>query len=124
MLIPMIRTLDPSEPAVRIGSNRATFNAAAVRLLGLHAGGYVEFRLEQYYLDSGRKRIYVSRSLTGSNSFLLHPRKDRQTLEVSSRVLSRTLGDAMDGWGLYRICREDTTLQDGRRWYGIFFKKY
>ena len=123
-LRPIMRYLDPSEPAMRIYPNYISLNASAVRLLGMEEGQYLQVRFDEEEKMRGRTRLYIGKTDNGAMAFRLSRRKGRKGLDCSSRVLAHYLSETLEGFGLYRICPEEDAETDGGRWFGIFFKRY
>jgi len=118
-LVLLTKGLPETEPKVRIYGHYAVFNAAAVALLDLHDGDYVQFAHPAYGF---KKETYVRKTGKTVGSYIARKRKG--TMRVSSVKLSTLLAERLDGKGCYRICPEDTVPDDDGMWYSIFFKNY
>lgn len=123
-LTPIMRTLDNAEPSMRIYPNYVSLNSAAVELLGIEDGQFIQIRLDGIGNLMGRKRLFIGKAPNGSMAFRVYTRKGRRSLTCSSRVLAHYLSESLEGFGLYRICPEDEVESSGSKWYGIFFKRY
>ena len=115
----LTKGLPEVEPKIRVYGQYVVFNAAAVALMGLHDGDYVQFAHPAYGM---KKETYVRKTKKTVGSYIARSR--RCTMRVSSRKLSALLGARLDGNGCYRICPEDAVPDDDGTWYNIFFKNY
>ena len=123
-LVPLTKQIPDTEPKIRVYEHYAVLNAAAVNLLGVQDGDYVQFA-EPYYSfrrDDGKKFIYLRRTSAAVGSYVARKRKG--TMRISSRKLATLLGERLDGKGSYRVCPEDTVADKDGTWYNIFFVNY
>jgi len=118
-LVLLTKGLPETEPKLRIYGHYAVFNAAAVALLGLEDGDYVQFAHPAYGF---RKETYVRKTSKPVGSYIA--RKRKETMRVSSRKLSELLAERLEGNGCYRVCPEEVVKDEDGDWYSIFFKNY
>ena len=118
-LVLLTKGLPETEPKVRIYGHYAVFNAAAVALLELQDGDYVQFAHPAY---GPKKETYVRKTAKTVGSYIARKRKN--TMRVSSVKLSTLLAERLDGNGCYRICPEENVYDVDGTWYSIFFKNY
>ena len=109
------------EPKVRVYDNYVVLNAAAVSLLGIDDGDYVQLWTSKHEKMNGKHFIYIGRT---RRIFGYAVRQRAKTMRINSRPLARRLMEVLDGCGCYRICPEDTQVVDGEIRYNIFFKNY
>lgn len=108
-----------TEPKMRIYGHYVSFNAAAVRLLGINDGDYIQFAKPSYGF---RKELYVRKASTPGGSYIA--RKRRQISRISSASLLGLLQENGFGKGCYRICPEVTVDDKDGTYYNIFFRNY
>lgn len=118
-LVLLTKGLPETEPKIRVYDQYVVFNAAAVELLGLKDGDYVQFAHPAYGF---KKETYVRRTGKTVGSYVA--RKRTCTMRVSSRRLASLLAERLNGQGCYRVCPEDTVPDDDGMWYSIFFVNY
>lgn len=118
-LVLLTKVLPETEPKIRIYGHYAVFNAAAVAMLGLEDGDYVQFAHPLYGF---KKETYVRKTDKTVGSYIARKRKG--TMRVSSRKLSILLAERLEGNGCYRICPEEKVDDPDGTWYSIFFKNY
>jgi hypothetical protein len=118
MLVNLVNEAPRTEPLVRIYDTYMTFNAYAVKLLGLTDGDQVYIGRDERQgnnLYVGKARLMMSYVvIRRGNTFLLH-----------NSELARKVADLLEGTGTYRICPEDKVDDSfGNNYYNIFKKKY
>lgn len=118
MLVNLINDAPRTEPLLRIYKSYMTFNASAVKLLGLTDG-------DKVYIGRNARdcnNLYVGKALM-KQSYAVWRRDN--TFILYSAPLSRTVAQWLEGTGTYRICPEDK-MDDGfgNIFYNIFKKKY
>lgn len=118
-LVLLTKGLPETEPKVRIYGHYAVFNAAAVAMLGLQDGDYIQFAHPAYGF---KKETYVRKTTKTVGSYIARKRKG--TMRISSRKLAVLLAERLDGNGCYRICPEVKVEDPDGTWYNIFFKNY
>ncbi len=115
------KTLPHTEALIRVRKDKVTLNAAASRLLELTPEDMVIVYLDGDQMEAGRKRLYIGKC--NSCAYRLKPRGE--TFFICSAALSKSIADAYEGYGTYRICEEDfLNGMSGEKYYNIFFKKY
>lgn len=120
-LTSIIRKAPSTEALVRVYKTQMVLNAPTARLLNLHPGEQVAVCVDKDAQASGRTRLYIGKA--ESNAYRVKPRKS--TYRICSSALCRSVADALEGYGTYRICPEDyETDARGVRFYNIFFRKY
>lgn len=115
----LTKVLPETEPKMRLYGHYVVFNAAAVAMLGLQDGCYVQFAHPAFGM---KKETYVRKTDKTVGSYVV--RKRTSTMRVSSIKLSTLLAERLDGNGCYRVCPEYTIPDEGGTWYNIFFKNY
>lgn len=113
------KRLPETEPKVRVYGHYAVFNAAAVALLGLVDGDYVQFAKPVYGF---RNETYVRKTKKAYGAYVARKRKG--TMRVSSRKLALLLAERLDGNGCYRVCPENPVEDNDGTWYNVFFVNY
>ena len=117
----LTKTLPRTEALLRVRKDKVTLNAAASRLLELTPKDMVIVYLDADQLEAGRKGLYIGKC--NSCAYRLKPRGE--TFYICSAALSKSIADAYEGYGTYRICKEDFLKNaSGEKYYNIFFKKY
>lgn len=111
--------LPETEPKMRIYGHYVVLNAAAVQLLGIKDGDYVQFAKPVYGF---RDELYIRKTNVPAGSHIARMR--RQTARISSRVLLEILREKLGGNGCFRICPEVTVEDENGTYYNIFFKNY
>lgn len=110
-----------SEALIRVYRAQIILNAPASRLLGLIPGSSVNVYADKDAQMAGRNRLYVGKT-KGSGFAAI---KRNATYRINSSDLCKSLAEALEGFGTYRICPEDYVLDvNGDRYYNIFFRKY
>lgn len=109
------------EALVRVyKSGKLTLNAAAKRLLDLQDDSKVVFRIG----DEGPKetrKVYVGKRSYSAFSLV----KVGNTYRIHSTHLCRSLADALQGYGTYRIEAENCERDFSNNvYYQLFFKRY
>lgn len=118
-LIPITKRIPEKEPKLRIYNYYVVLNAAAVNLLGIENGDYVQF---SHPLYGFRKETYIRKTKVAVGSYVARKRKG--TMRVASVKLATLLRERLDGNGSYRICPEVTVEDKDGTYYSIFFKNY
>lgn len=120
-LVNLIPDVPMDQPRLRVYETYVVLNSHAMNLLGLKEGDYVKFACPRFS-SSDRKHIYVGKanSVSGAFSFCKRSRCAR----INHIGLARTLLQALDGVGCYRVCPEDKVTDNGEVYYNVFFKKY
>lgn len=118
----LTHTAPANEAVVRVYAGKVTLNACASRLLGLSPGDLVTIAYDKdHYQASGDKRLYIGKVKRNAHKVI----KRAESYYICSTSLSRSMADALQGFGAYRICPEDYSIgMDGEKFYNIFFKKY
>lgn len=117
MLQDLLNSAPRCEPLVRIYKNYISFNAVAVRLLGLEDGSSVSIMR-----DDRDGYVYVANCDCMRQSYAIVKKKTLFT--ISGAPLCRKLASCLDGFGTYKICKEETQEYMGHTFYNIFKKKY
>ena len=108
-----------TEPKMRIYGHYVVLNAAAVKLLGIQDGDYVQFAKPAYGF---RKELYIRKTSVPGGSYIA--RKRKQTARISSASLLGILQENEFGKGCYRICPEVSVEDKDGTYYNIFFRNY
>lgn len=108
-----------TEPKMRIYGHYVVLNAAAVKLLGIRDGDYIQFAKPTY---SFRKELYIRKTSVPGGSYIA--RKRKQTARISSASLLGILQENEFGKGCYRICPEVSVEDKDGTYYNIFFRNY
>lgn len=118
----LTHTAPSKEAVLRVYNGKVVLNACASRLLGLNPGDLVNVTYDrEHFQASGDKRLYIGK--VKRNAYEVTRRAE--SYYICSTALSKSIADALQGFGSYRICPEDyTTGLDGEKYYNIFFKKY
>ena len=111
--------LPETEPKMRIYGQYVVLNAAAVNLLGIQDGDYIQFAKPVYGF---RNELYIRKASTPSGSYVARMRK--HTARIASRSLIGILDEKNFGKGCYRICPEVTVADEDGTYYNIFFRNY
>lgn len=117
MLQDLLNDAPRSEPLVRIYKNYICFNAVAVKLLGLKEGDSVSIMR-----DDRDGYLYVANCNSMKQSHAITMKKTMFT--VSSAPLCRKMAENLEGFGSYKICKDETQDYMGHKFYNIFKKKY
>lgn len=117
MLQDLITTPPRTEPQIKIYKNYISLNGPAVRMLGIVAGDAVSIMK-----DDRDGYIYVAKCSTMKQSRTVTIVQGRAV--VSSVALCRELAKCLDGFGTYKICKEESQEYMGYTFYNIFKKKY
>ena len=121
LLTDITRTAPSGEALLRLYEGQLTLNAAAKRLLGLEDDSQVAFRSGNITGPDGKKRLFIAKKEFAAYSLV----KAGHTYRIRSTVLCRTLAGMLQGYGTYRIERENpVTDYNGDVCYSIFFRKY
>lgn len=111
----LVRVTNTADPFIHIYKDKCVLTAAAVRLLGIEEEHRAEFlRLPNH------PGIFTC-GIDAPLAFPVRRRGNRGV--ISSKVLAKSLADALDGYGTYRICEEESREYQGRRAYEIFFRR-
>ena len=110
-----------TEPKVRVYDNYVVLNAAAVALLGVGSGDYVQIRASRNERINGKPLLYVGRT---GNIFGYVVRRRMNTMRINSRKLARSLQTSLDGCGCYLVSKDDVQIVDNEVTYNIFFRNY
>lgn len=113
------RGIPETEPKMRIYGHYVVLNAAAVKLLGIQDGDYIQFAKPAYGF---RKELYIRKTTIPGGSYIA--RKRKQTARISSANLLGILQENEFGKGCYRICPEVTVEDKDGTYYNIFFRNY
>ena len=116
MLKPLLNSAPRTTPLIRVYVNYISFNEPAARLLELKKGDSVSIMA-----DDRSGYIYVANAVT-KQSYALTCRNN--TYKVSNRRLCRKLAESLEGFGSYKIIREDNQEFMGNIYYNIFKRKY
>ena len=108
-----------TEPKMRIYGHYVVLNAAAVKLLGIQDGDYVQFAKPAYGF---RKELYIRKTSVPGGSYIA--RKRKQIARISSASLLGILQENAFGRGCYRICPEVAVEDKDGTYYNIFFRNY
>ena len=121
-LVQLTKQAPRSEALIRVYKNQISLNAAAARLLNLSKGDMINVLVDAEAKAAGRgDRLYIGKAK--GNAYAVASRG--HSFRVCSAVLSRSIANALDGCGTYRICPEDSATNAlGHIYYNIFFKKY
>lgn len=111
-----------SEPKMRVYDNYATLNAAAVQLLGLEQGDYVQFVNSPRERINGKPLLFIRKTTRPVGS--VQARKRGKTMVLSSRRIAGLLREQLSGAGCYRICPEDCIKDLDGTYYNVFFRNY
>lgn len=118
-LTTLFKGIPETEPKMRIYGHYVVLNAAAVKLLGIRDGDYVQFAKPAYGF---RKELYIRKTSVPGGSYIARMRK--QTARISSASLLGILQENEFGKGCYRICPEVTVEDEDGKYYNIFFRNY
>lgn len=118
-LTTLYKGLPETEPKMRIYGNYVVLNAAAVKLLGIQDGDYIQFAKPVYGF---RNELYIRKTTVPAGSYIARMRK--QTARIASRDLIGILGEKHFAKGCYRICPEVTVEDPDGKYYNIFFRNY
>jgi len=110
-----------TEPKVRVYDNYVVINAAAVSLLGIGSGDYVQIWASRNERINGKPLLYIGRT---GNIFGYVVRRRMNTMRINSRKLARSLRMSLDGCGCYIVSKDDTQLVGNDVMHNIFFKNY
>ena len=110
-----------TEPKLRVYDNYVVLNAAAVSLLCISPGDYVQIRSSRYERINGKPLLFIGRTAK-IFGYVVRPRMN--TMRINSRRLARSLKENLDGCGCYLVSRSETEDVDGETAYNIFFKNY
>lgn len=120
-LTSIIHQAPSTEAVIRVYKTQFTLNSHASRLLALRPGAQVMVCIDKDAQASGRTRLYIGK--VEKNAYRVKPRKS--TYRVCSSALCKSIAEALDGYGTYRICPEDYVMNCyDEKFYNIFFKKY
>lgn len=111
-----------SEPKLRVYANYAVLNAAAVRLLDLRQGEYIQFASPLRETINGRPLLFVRKTARPVGSVVARSRGN--TMVLSSRKIAGVLIEKLGGPGCYRICPEDYIPDADGTYYNVFFRNY
>lgn len=118
-LTTLSRGIPETEPKMRIYGHYVVLNAAAVKLLGIKDGDYIQFAKPTYGF---RKELYIRKTSVPGGSYIA--RKRKQTARISSASLLGILRENEFGKGCYRICPEVKVDDKDGTYYNIFFRNY
>ena len=119
-LTTLSKGLPETEPKIRIYDYYVVLNAAAVKLLVINDGDYVQFAKPAYGF---RKELYIRKTSVPGGSYIAR-KKGRQTARISSASLIGILQENEFGKGCYRICPEVKVEDKDGTYYNIFFRNY
>lgn len=121
-LVQLTRQAPRSEALIRVYKNQVAINAAAARLLDLHNKDMVNVLVDKDAQASGRgNRLYIGKAKSNAYQVL----RRRSSFRICCTALARSIAEALEGTGTYRICPEDSETDfNGEVYYNIFFKKY
>ena len=105
-----------TQPLIQIYPNYIRFNAITINLLGFNDGDAVSIMQ-----DDRDGYVYVG-NVQGKQSYALI--KQGRAYVVRCAPLSRKLASCLEGYGTYRISKDDSTEFMGQTYYNIFKKKY
>lgn len=111
-----------NEALLRVYKNKVVLNSSSARLLGLTPETLLAICYDNEQLVArGVKRLYIGKAKDNAYSLT----KRGETYIINSTSLCRSIADALQGYGTYRVCPEDSTMgSDGNKYYNIFFRKY
>ena len=121
-LVQLNRQAPRSEALIRVYNNNIVINAAAARLLDLQHGDMVNVLKDKDAESAGRGiRLYIGKAQR--NAYRVKER--RSTFRVFCTSMARSIAEALEGYGTYRVCPEDSATDAmGQKYYNIFFRKY
>jgi hypothetical protein len=121
-LVQLSRQAPRSEALVRVYKNQVVINAAAAALLCLQNNDLVSVVIDKDAQAAGRgNRLYIGK--VKRNAYAVSKR--RKSFRICCTPLAKSMAEALEGYGTYRICPEDSeTDAMGQRYYNIFFRKY
>ena len=118
-LTTLSRGIPETEPKMRIYGHYVVLNAAAVKLLGIQDGDYIQFAKPTYGF---RNELYIRKTNVPAGSYIA--RKRKLTARISSASLLGILKENGFGNGCYRICPEVAVEDKDGTYYNIFFRNY
>lgn len=121
-LVQLTKQAPRSEALIRVYKNQVVINAAASRLLDLHDKDMVNVLIDKDAQAAGRgNRLYIGKVKSNAYQVL----KRRSSYRICCTQLAKSIADALEGRGTYRVCPEDReTDYQGQTFYNIFFRKY
>lgn len=117
MLQELLHSAPRCEPLIRIYPHYLSFNAAAANLLGIGEGDSISVMM-----DDRDGYIYVAKCACMRQSYSIRMKKT--LVVVSSAPLCRKMASLLEGFGTYKICRNEMQEFMGHTFYNIFKKKY
>lgn len=121
---PVQTRLPRTEATVKIYENEIVLSEATVRLLQLNdTDPLVAFMIDRDAEMLNRKRLYVAGAPDSWPIKYVTVAKGKRRL-VRCRDLARRLAEDLDGYGVYRVCVDDSYAENGIIWYNIFFRRY
>ena len=121
-LVNITSQIPESEPKLRIYPNYAVLNAAAVSLLDLRHGDYVQFACPKIDRGNGRPELYLRKTTRILGSVSVRARGN--TMILGSRKLAASLVDKLNGKGCYLISPDVTIDDKDGKYYNVFFRNY
>lgn len=121
-LVQLNKQAPRSETLVRVYETQVVINAATAELLGLRDNDLVNVVVDKDAQAAGRgNRLYIGK--VRHNAYAVSRR--RSSFRICCTALARSIAEALEGYGTYRVCPEDSeTDAMGQRYYNIFFRKY
>lgn len=120
-LVPLTKSIPETEPKIRVYRRYVTLNTAAVKLLGVQDGDYVQVAHPVYHF---RKELYIRKTHITIGSYTTRLRDGRGVARVSSMKLSKLIAEYLDGFGCYLVSPKDPVEDKDGTYYNIFFKNY
>lgn len=107
-------------PSIRVYRDYISINAAAAKLIGLKAGGCVDFYEESPSSSNPHGRLYI-----GANSSGIKTKPHDHTHRIFSRKLCKNLATHLEeSTGAYKLEPNDSVTYMGIKYYSIFFKRH
>ncbi|MCQ2219746.1 MAG: hypothetical protein MJZ12_00050 [Prevotella sp.] len=108
------------EPLIMVYRDKIRFSWGAVRLLSLDRNSRVAFKVTTEEHPQGAGKVYVGKRK--ESAYRLLPSGRRYT--IANAGLSRSLADALEGCGTYRIEKDYTDTDSfGNVYHLIFWRK-